>query len=199
MRLNTLSFCTAALCAAALCAVMLAAVPVMAQEKAIDTQRSTITIHVGKSGLLSAAAHDHTVNAPISSGAIVESGAPHIDFRVETAKMKVKPDPKVDAKDQATIQTHMEELVLETKKFPEIAFRSSRIQKLAEGQWKVDGDLSLHGVTKAVSLAVKQAGESWTTHTVIKQTDFGITPISIGGGIIKVRNEVEIDFQIFVR
>ena len=183
----------------ALCVAIAAAAPLSAQERAIDTQRSTVTIHVGKSGLLSAAAHDHTIDAPISSGAILESGIPHIEFRVETAKMTVKPDPKVDAKDQATIQTHMEELTLETKKFPEITFRSSRVQKLAGGQWKVDGDLSLHGVTKAISLSVKQTGESWTTHTVLKQTDFGIKPISIGGGIIKVKDEVEIDFQIFAR
>ena len=189
MRLSILTLCTA----------MAAAAPLMAQEKAIDTQRSTITIHVGKSGLLSAAAHDHTIGAPISSGTILESGAQHIEFRVETAKMTVKPDPKVDAKDQATIQTHMQEMTLETKKFPEITFRSSRVQKLADGQWKVDGDLSLHGVSKAVSLTVKQTGESYTTHTVLKQTDFGITPISIGGGMIKVKNEVEIDFQIFAR
>jgi len=194
MRLSTLALCTA----------LAVATPLMAQEKAIDAQRSTITIHVGKSGLFSAAAHDHTINAPISSGSILESGTPesgtpHIEFRVETAKMTVKPDPRIDAKDQSTIQTHMEEMTLETKKFPEITFRSSRVQKLADGQWKVDGDLSLHGVTKAVSLTVKQAGESYTTHTVLKQTDFGIQPISIGGGTIKVKNEVEIDFQIFVR
>ena len=189
MRLSTLALCTA----------IVAAGPLTAQEKAIDIERSTITIHVGKSGLLSGAAHDHTINAPISSGTILESGASHIEFRVETAKMTVKPDPKIDAKDQATIQTNMEEMTLETKMFPEITFRSSRVQKLADGQWKVDGDLSLHGVTKPVSLTVKQTGDAWITHTVLKQTDFGIKPISIGGGIIKVKNEVEIDFQIFAR
>ena len=64
---------------------------------------------------------------------------------------------------------------------------------------KVDGDLSLHGATQPVSLTVKQTGESYTTHTVLKQTDFGIKPISIGGGVIKVKNEVEIEFQIFAR
>ena len=184
-------------------AALLAALPLLAQDKTqereLDTQRSTITIHVGKSGLLSAAAHDHTVNAPISSGTVRESAAPHIEFTIETAKMTVKPDPRIDPKDQATIQTHMEEMTLETKKYPEIAFRSSRIERIADGQWKVDGDLSLHGVTKPVSLNVKQSGDSWTTHTVLKQTDFGIKPISIGGGMIKVKNEVEIDFQIFAR
>src|ERR1700691_772094 len=188
---------------AGICATLLSTLrlPAQVQEnaKAIDTQRSTITIHVGKSGLLSAAAYDHTIYAPISSGTVRESTAPYIEFAVETAKMTVKPDPRIDAKDQATIQTHMEEMVLETKKYPEIAFRSSRIERIADGQWKVDGDLSLHGVTKPVSLNVKQSGDSWTTHTVLKQTDFGIKPISIGGGMIKVKNEVEIDFQIFAR
>jgi polyisoprenoid-binding protein YceI len=186
-----------------LCAAVLASLPLAAQDKAqdmaIDTQRSTITIHVGKSGLLSAAAHEHTINAPIASGTIRESAAPHIEFTVETAKMTVASDPKIDAKTQATIQTDMEEMTLETKKFPQIAFRSTRIEKVADGQWKVDGDLTLHGVSKPVSLTVKQAGDSYTGHTVLKQTDFGIKPISVSGGMIKVKNEVEIDFQVFPR
>jgi len=185
------------------CAMLLAALPLPAQDRAqdrtIDTQRSTITIHVGKSGLLSAAAHDHSINAPISAGTVRESAVPRIEFTVESAKMTVKPDPKVDAKTQATIQTDMEEMTLETKKFPDIAFRSTRIERIGDAQWRVDGDLALHGVTKPVSLTVKQTGDSWTTRTVLKQTDFGIKPISIGGGMIKVRNEVEIDFQIFPR
>jgi len=184
-------------------AALMAALPLLAQDKTqdgvLDTQRSTITIHVGKSGLFSAAAYDHTIIAPISSGTVRESTAPHIEFTVETAKMTVQPDPRIDAKDQATIQTHMEEMTLETKKFPEITFRSSRIERIADGQWKVDGDLSLHGVTKPVSLTVKQTGDSWTTHTVLKQTDFGIKPLTIGVGMIKVKNELEIDFQIFAR
>ena len=73
MRLSTLAFWMA----------IPAALPLVAQEKAIDTQRSTITIHVGKSGLFSAAAHDHIINAPISSGTIQESGAPQIEFLQE--------------------------------------------------------------------------------------------------------------------
>jgi polyisoprenoid-binding protein YceI len=181
----------ALICVALICG----ALPLLAQEKPIDTQRSTITVHVGKSGLLSAAAHDHTIDGPISSGTLREPDAPHIEFTVETAKMTVRADPKVDAKTQATIQKDMDEMVLETKNFPRIAFRSSRVEKMG-AQWKVDGDLSLHGITRPVSLIVKQAGESYTTHIVLKQSDFGIKPISLGGGTIRVKNEVEIDFQI---
>jgi len=172
---------------------------VSAQDSAMDVQQSTVTIHVGKSGMLSAAGHDHTISAPISSGTIRESPAPYVEFTVATAKMKVQPDPKVDAKTQAQIQKDMEEMTLETAKFPEIKFRSSRIEKLADGQWKVAGDLSLHGVTKPITLTVTQTGESYKAHTTLKQTDFGIKPVSVGGGMIKVKNEVEIDFQIFAR
>jgi len=115
-------------------AFLLSVAAAAAQDAAIDVQRSTITIHVGKAGLLSAAGHDHTISAPLSSGVMRESPAPRVEFTVETAKMTVKPDPKVDAKTQAEIQKDMEEMTLETKKFPEIAFRSSRIEKLADGQ-----------------------------------------------------------------
>ena len=58
-----------------LCAASRAAPPRASSGKSHRHQRSTITIHVGKSGLLSAAAHDHTIDAPISSGDIQES--PH--------------------------------------------------------------------------------------------------------------------------
>ncbi len=170
----------------------------VAQDTAIDIQRSTITIHVGKTGLLSAAGHDHTIAASISSGTIRESADPRIEFTVETAKMTVMPDPKVDAKTQAQIQKDMEEMTLETSKFPQITFRSTHIGKLADG-WKVEGDLPLHGVTKPVSLAAKKAGNSYTAHTALKQTTFGIKPISVGGGVIKVKDEVELDFTIFPR
>ena len=168
-----------------------------ATRDAIDVARSTITIHVGKAGLLSAAGHEHWVRAPIASGTLRESPSPRVEFTVETAKMRVQPDPKVDAKTQAEIQKDMEELTLETKKFPQIAFHSTRIEKIGNSQWKVDGDLSLHGVTRPISLAVKQAAASYSAHTVLKQTDFGIKPVTVGGGVIKVKNEVEIDFQVF--
>jgi polyisoprenoid-binding protein YceI len=174
-------------------------IPLAAQDRSIDVERSTITIHVGKAGLLSAAGHEHWVIAPISSGAINDSNAPRVEFTVETAKMRVKPDPKVDAKTEAQIQKDMEEMTLETARYREIAFQSSHIEKAAEGEWRVDGALSLHGVSKPIRLNVRRDGDAFTGRTILKQTDFGIKPISIGGGAIKVKNEIEIEFRIYAR
>ena len=184
---------------AAKLALTMAAMSALGVAQNIDPERSVVTVHVGKSGLLSSAGHDHWVNAPISSGTIRESPAPSVEFTIATAKMTVKPDAKFDAKTQAQIQKDMEDMVLQPSQFPTIEFRSSRVEKLGDGEWKVEGNLSLHGVTKTVSLTVKRSGDSYSAHTTLKQTDFGIKPVSVGGGMIKVKNEVEIDFQIFTR
>ena len=167
-------------------------------QQAIDTSRSSIAIHVGKAGLLSSAGHDHWISAPISSGTIRDA-PPSVEFTVETANMKVKPDPKVDEKTHAQIQKDMEDMTLETAKYPRVEFHSTHVEKIGDGEWKVAGDLSLHGVTKPVAISVKRNGEAYVAHTVLKQTDYGIKPISVGGGMIKVKNEIEIEFQIYTR
>ena len=180
--------------------VLIAAlIPLAAQDRMIDVERSTLTIHVGKAGLLSAAGHEHWVNAPISSGAVNDSNAPRVEFTVETAKMRVKPDPKVDAKTEAQIQKDMEEMTLETARYREIAFQSSRIEKASEGEWRVDGALSLHGLSTPVRVNVRRDGDAYTGRIILNQTDFGIKPVSVAGGTIKVKNEIEIEFRIYMR
>ena len=86
-------------------------------------------------------------------------------------------------------------MTLESTKYPEIAFRSARVEKLAEGQWRVEGSLTLHGVAKLLTVTVQRTGDVYASHTVVKQTDFGIKPITVGGGLVKVKNELELDFQ----
>ena len=181
---------------AQLIAVSLALViSVQAQDKAIDVQRSTITVHVGKAGLFSIAGHEHTVDATIESGSLNDSDAsPQVQFRVEAAKMQVRGEGG-DKKDQAEIQQTMQEKVLDSAKYPEITFRSSSVAKSGENQWQVKGDLALHGMTKPVEVSVKRDGDAYTGSATIKQTDFGIIPITVGG-VVKVKNELQIAFRI---
>ncbi len=167
-----------------------------AQDKPFDIQRSTISIHVGKAGLFSVAGHEHWVEAPISSGVLNESAPAHVEFRVEAAKMKVKPDPKIDSKTQAEIQKDMQDKTLESARFPEILFRSSHVEKEAEGQWRVEGTLTLHGLTRPTSLSVKRSGDAYIGRATLRQSDFGIKPITAAGGTVRVKNELEIGFHI---
>jgi polyisoprenoid-binding protein YceI len=165
-----------------------------AQDIPIDAQRSTITIHVGKAGLISAAGHEHWVNAPIASGIINES-SPHVEFTVDTRAMTVKADPKVDEKTQEQIQKDLQDVTLESGKFPRIWFVSQKAERTGNG-WKVEGTLTLHGMSKTVTLNVTKDGGAFLTHTTLKQTDFGIKPVSVGGGMVKVKDQIDIEFRI---
>ena len=163
----------------------------LAAERQVDSEQSTLTIHVGKSGLLSAASHEHTVTAPIADGTIDDGASAEISFRVEAARLTVLPE-----KHQNEIQHTMQERVLESSRFPEIRFASDKVQSPAAGEWDVSGRLTLHGETRTVLVHVKSLDGKYTGSTTIKQTDFGIKPISTAGGAVKVKNELKIDFSI---
>ena len=49
---------------------------------------------------------------------IDETGAAHVEFKVQSASMTVKPDPKVDAKSQDEIQKNMQEMTLRDRGYP---------------------------------------------------------------------------------
>ena len=60
------------------------------------------------------------------------------------------------------------------------------------GVWR----LTLHGVTKPVSVDVTQ-NDAYLGTVRIKQTEFGIQPIKIGGGVVRVKDELEISFRVY--
>ena len=162
-----------------------------AEQKQIDAEHSTLTIHVGKSGLLSAAGHEHTVTAPIAEGTIDDGPTAKVSFRVEAARLTVLPEEH-----QSEVQHTMQERVLESGRFPEIKFVSDKVQPTGDRRWDVSGRLTLHGETRAVQVRVQLVDGSYVGNATIKQTDFGIEPVSAAGGAVKVKNELMIDFVI---
>jgi hypothetical protein len=176
---------------------MAATTPRAGQYKAIDVHRSAITIHVGKAGLFSAAGHDHWVSAPIASGEIGDTGVRHVNFAVAAHSLKVKPDANVNPKDEMRIQETMQNKVLESGTYPTIQFRSSNVAQAASGSWRVTGELTLHGVSKSIEVSVKQVGDAYSGNAFIKQTDFGIQPVSVASGAVKVKDELEVHFDIY--
>jgi hypothetical protein len=166
--------------------------------EAIDTQRSSITIHVGKSGVFAGAAHEHWVNAPIATGMVdVAPSNPSVRFTVEASKLSVRTEKTVSDRDQAVAQFSMQSKVLESNRYPEIVFHTTRVQRYGENSWKVFGDLTLHGTTKSIMVSVVREKGAYVGDVRIKQTEFGIHPIKIGGGLVKVQDELDISFQVY--
>ena len=173
--------------------LLISSCPLLARERPVDLEQSTITVHVGKSGLFSAAGHEHTVSAPIAAGAVNDSEGGRIWFRVDTAKMTVLPE-----KDQEAVQTTMQRSVLESAKFPEISFESTSIRKIGDRRWSVIGNLTLHGETRSITVDVHSNGGAYLGASKIRQTQFGIHPVSAAGGTVKVKDELKIDFRMIV-
>ena len=97
---------------------------------------------------------------------------------------------------------------LDAEKFPTITFRSTRVEPAGEGEWKVTGDLTIHGVTRPVVLNVEgptpEHKDPWgnlrtgaSARTKIKRSDFGLTwnsALETGGFL--VGDEVKIELEL---
>lgn len=159
-------------------------------------QQSTITVHVHKTGLFSSFAHNHVISAPVAT-AEVNAARMSAAMIVLAKNMKVV-DPDASEKDRAEIQsTMLGPKVLNAAKFPEIRFNSSRIEQTGPQHYRVTGVLLLHGVSKEISFEVTGGPQHYQGKAKLKQTDFGIQPVSVAGGTVKVKDEVELEFDIF--
>lgn len=162
----------------------------------IDATRSQLTVLAYKSGLFSALAHDHVIRAPIAGGSLSADEALSVELTVRVADLEVL-DPTLAAGKRPEVRARMLSAdVLDAARFPEISFRSTSIAPQGTDRWKVAGDLSLHGVTKPTSFSVEGKGGRYLGATTLRQSDFGIAPISIAGGTVKVKDEVRIEFEI---
>src|SRR5690348_9201974 len=74
---------------------------------------------------------------------------------------------------------------LDVEKFPSITFRSTNVERKGEAEWKVTGDLTIHGVTRPVVLDVEgpeaESKDPWgnlrtgaSARTKIKRSEFEI-------------------------
>ena len=185
-----------------------AAANAFAQAQKIDVQRSSITVHVERSGFFSFAGDNHEVRAPLLSGSLNENKDENkngVELVVDAARMQVL-DPKASAETRAKVQQKMlGPEVLDVARFPRIEFRSRRVTLLngaragnpGDAMLRIAGDLTLHGQTHPVEFEATGGSGHYHSSAKLKQSDFGIKPITIAGGAVKVKDEVKLDFEIF--
>ena len=167
-----------------------------AQTQAIDVNKSSLKIRVFKSGAFSGFAHDHEIQAPIDEGKIDSSPSPSVQLRVDSRKLRVL-DPEISVDKRAEIEHTMKsDAVLDVEHFPEISYRSTAVTKTGDAHWEVHGNLNLRGKSEPVTVAVSLEAGHYRGSASLKQSSFGITPIRVAGGTVKVNDEVKIEFDI---
>jgi polyisoprenoid-binding protein YceI len=175
----------------------------------LDAQASSVVVRVGKAGVFGFAGHEHEVVGGSFEGTVVadreDIARSSVEVRFDTAGLRVtgKGEPK---KDVPKVQKAMVgPKCLDVTRYPHIRFVSKTVAgKHTQDRYDLEirGDLTVHGVTRALSFPVRVdiAGDRLTAngHTVIRQTDFGITPISTAG-VVKVKDELALEWTLVAR
>ena len=176
----------------------------------VDPAESLVVIEVRRSGSLARLGHDHVV-ASHEVGGYVAPDEGRADLFVALERLAVDEaalraeagfDTQPTESDVEGTRAHMLEKVLETDKFP---FALIRVSGAGTGQGEVTLSvaITLHGNTRTLQVPARidadAGGMSVTGRLSFEQTDFGITPYSLLGGAIAVKNAVELRFRIRAR
>jgi polyisoprenoid-binding protein YceI len=165
-----------------------------AQQHNIDAQKSTLTIHVGKTGAFSGFGHEHEVRAPIHNGTAETGSHPAVEIHVDARQLRVI-DKDASEKERAEVQrTMLGPEVLDNEQHQEIVFRSTAAESAGQDRWTLRGNLTLLGQTRPVTAQVTLKDGHYTGEAAVKQTDFGIKPPGKAG--VRAKDEVKIQFDI---
>lgn len=177
---------------------------------AVDAQKSSFTVRVFSGGLLGFAGHDHTIairdfsgDVHITPGSIEPAS---LQLTIRSASLE-EVDKRFDEKDRREINKTMREEVLETGKYPEIVFKSTRVtaKKTADGSYELQiwGDLTLHGVTKSGMIQARLTMEGNVARArgqfPVQLSEYNLKRISFAAGAIKVKDKITLSFDIVAR
>jgi len=169
-------------------------------------EKSRVLVHVGKAGLFKFAGHEHDVEAPLATGEVVADAAEltrssvRLEFEAAHLRVTGRGEPPADV---PKVQESMRgERVLDAARFPTVRFHSERVsgRGTTAGVYAltVEGPLQIRERSVTVAFAVTVDARNGrllvTGQGRIKQSDFGIKPVSVAG-VVKVRDELELEFH----
>ena len=191
-----------------------AAVPGGARVLEIDPDRSVVTLLVRRAGPLARLGHNHVITSAQESGRAWLGPEPRqsgFEIRLPVGAFVVdEPAARLAAgaefpgelpaeAREGTYRNMLRAEVLDGEHHPEVVVRASRIS----GTWQqpvVVARITLRGATRDVEVPVELQRDPQSIRATgtlqIRQTDFGITPFSVGGGAIQVADAVDIRFEI---
>jgi polyisoprenoid-binding protein YceI len=173
-----------------------------------DAVQSKIEVEVFSGGAFGFLGHDHTIRAKRFSGEINHNASrleqSSVALSIDSSALTVL-DPNASEKDRREIQETMESpRVLNVVAFPVISFRSAGLGNLRQtGQeWEgtLAGSLTLHGTERTIAFPIRIRIDrdrlNARGEVFINQSEFGMTPISLAGGTVRVKDRVRVAFTI---
>lgn len=175
----------------------------------IDKSASRFTVRAFATGMLSALGHNPTIAIRDFTGeANLDPAAPgQASLRIQIKADSLEVVDEISAKDRREMESTMKQTVLESAKYPEIVFESVKasVDQMGEGRYKltIRGNLSLHGVTSTVPVTAQVTvnGDMLRAYGdfTILQSDYGIAPVRVAGGALKLKDELKFSFDMVAR
>jgi hypothetical protein len=182
----------------------------------IDAARSRLHIHVFRAGRAAHLGHNHVLSAPKLEGFVLlpeqGPGAARIELEFRLDELALD-EPELRAalgpawasamSAEAIVATRANMLGqanLQAEAFPVVRIRSLRVAgeppKLA-----AEVEIELHGQRRSQWLALQadvgSDGLSARGALVLRQSDFGIRPFSVLGGLLAVQDELMLEFTLY--
>lgn len=172
----------------------------------LDASQSKFMAHANRSGLLWFKGHSHHLAAsdftgrveitpdtitPASLRLVVKAASLH-----ETGADFTEPQKQI-------INKELREIVLHPDQYPDITFQSTNVTVKNRNEVKIDGDLTLHGVTKRITIPAVVTLSGDTLRAVgefsIERDDFKVKATSAFHGMVRVSNKIKFEFDIVGR
>jgi polyisoprenoid-binding protein YceI len=169
----------------------------------VGPESGRLLVRTTRTGLGAKAGHDLTIEVtrwrgnvvidtanPAASSVTVEADVDSFEVRQGTGGVK----PLTDA-DRADIKNTIRGKILKTGRHPTITFGSKQVGGTGES-FRIDGDLTIVGVTQPVTVVGRLADGHARGSAVIVQSQWGIRPYTAFLGALKLRDEVEVEFDV---
>jgi len=175
----------------------------------IDGKTSRLSVETATTGLSSMFGHDHRFDVRDFAGTLtMAAGAPES----AVLELTVRADAlvlleTVDDDTRREIAAALRDAVLETARYPAIAFRSRSVRATRNADGSLDvtaiGDLDMHGVRRSIVVpahVVPMPGGFRATGALgLRPSAFKIRPYTFANGTVSVRNAVTISFDLVAR
>lgn len=172
----------------------------------VDAKQSKFTAHGLRGGLLWFKGHEHLVavknfggEAEITSGSILPA---KLHIVAKAGSLEETSSVFTDQQKQI-INKELREIVFQPDKYPEISFQSTSmaVDKISDAyKVKIKGDLTLHGVTRPITIPAKVSLSGNDLHAIgefdIDRSDFNVKATSAFHGMVRVRKTVRLEFDI---
>lgn len=174
----------------------------------IDPRQSLVTVAVGKAGSHAHLGHEHLVASRDVKGLVAPEDG-RADLYVPLHRLSVDEDELLAAAgkeknlSEAAVEgtrRNMLDKVLEADRFPHALIHVARTEGDGEA---LQVAVTLHDTTRRYTVRARTeaipGGLAVSGKLQINQSDFGITPLSILGGAVQVRDRLDLGFRIVAR